>query len=248
MDLQILELNGGCVTGGPLWHLDIPEIDKGYTNAQMDDYHGLRRKNYLWQPGTHLSLRARFSHIASELRGTAGFGFWNAPFGDPSVPWPALPRAVWFFFASDPNNLPLALTGPGQGWFGATTGAGTLQSVSILPFAPAILLLNQFTSFRSRLWPRLRQHFNISHKPIRISMEDWHKYELSWKSNGCEFRIDDELLYKTTSSPKGPLGFVCWIDNQYLIVTLRGKIRWGTLKLAQPQWMEIDNLAVNPIL
>jgi hypothetical protein len=248
MNLQILEVNGGCVSSGPLWHLDIPKIEKGYTNAQMDDYHGLRRKRYLWKPGSHLSLRARFSHSASELRGTAGFGFWNAPFGDPSVPWPTLPRAVWFFFASDPNNLPLASTGSGQGWFASTIGVDALQTATVLPLAPAILLLNQFKSFRNRLWPRLRQHFNISYQPIRISMEGWHKYDLSWKSNSCEFRIDDKLLHKTTYSPKGPLGFVCWIDNQYLIVTLRGKFRWGTLKLAQPQWMEIDNLAVGPIL
>ena len=105
MTLQVLEVNGGRVSGGPPWHLDIPETKKGYTNAQLDDYHGLRRKHYPWNPGTHLSLRARFSNNGSELRGTAGFGFWNAPFADPSVPWPTFPRAVWFFFASAPKYL-----------------------------------------------------------------------------------------------------------------------------------------------
>ena len=246
MTLQIIEVNGGRVGSGPPQHLEIPASKKGYTNAQLDDYHGLPRKEYIWNRGTHLSVRARFSHNAGELQGSAGFGFWNAPFGDPSVPWPAFPRSVWFFFASAPNNLPLAVTGPGRGWFTSTIDARASRAGPILPLAPALLILNQVTAFRSRLWPWLRRRFSISFQPIATNMEEWHRYDLSWESNGCEFRVNEELVHRTIYSPIGPLGFVCWIDNQYMVATPRGKVRWGTIKLRHPQWMEIENLALLP--
>ncbi len=246
MTLQIMEINGGRVSSGPPQHLEIPASKPGYINAQLDDYHGLRRNEYSWNPGAHLSIRARFSHSSAELQGTAGFGFWNAPFGDPSVPWPAFPRSVWFFFASAPNNLPLPLAGPGRGWFTSTIDARASRSGPVLPLAPAILILHQFKAFRSRLWPWLRNRFSISFRPIKANLEEWHTYDLSWKPNKCEFRVDEELVHRTSHSPIGPLGFVCWIDNQYIVATPRGRVGWGAIKLRQDQWMEIDNLELYP--
>src|SRR5688572_6280055 len=75
-----------------------------YSNAQVDDYHldGLMR----WQAPVQMSVRARFSHAEAALGGTAGFGFWNDPFGMtkigaglPLIPRFRLPQAVWYFFA-----------------------------------------------------------------------------------------------------------------------------------------------------
>ena len=96
-----LEVGGGRVTEDKgVWSFWLPaRPTRGYVDAQIDDVAGSRR-SYSWRPGTRLRLEARFSHGVDRLRGTGGFGFWNAPFGDPTVPWPALPRAVWFFFAS----------------------------------------------------------------------------------------------------------------------------------------------------
>ena len=101
------------------------------------------RGQYPWSPGTRLRLRARFSHPPDQLIGTAGFGFWNAPFGDPTVRRPALPQACWFFFASAPTDLPLAPAGPGRGWFAATMDATGGSALALIPLAPALLLLNQ---------------------------------------------------------------------------------------------------------
>ena len=121
-DFRVLEMNGGEVRGQRpfLTHpflLHLPICQSGYTDAQIDDCVG-RRKGYPWRPGTRLALRARFSHEADALVGTAGFGFWNAPFGDPTVPWPTLPQAAWFFFGSPPNDLPpLSVQRPiARGW------------------------------------------------------------------------------------------------------------------------------------
>ena len=107
-----LEINGGRVVGDAGCELSLNRSDTGYADAQLDDYGGLKRRDYPWRQATRMDLRAKFSHPEDELVGTAGFGFWNAPFGDPSARWPALPQASWFFFASQPSDLPFPETGP----------------------------------------------------------------------------------------------------------------------------------------
>jgi hypothetical protein len=248
MNLKHIEINGGRVTGDLPWRLEIPANQSGYTDAQIDDYHSLKRRNYIWQPGTQLSLRARFSADANMLRGTAGFGFWNAPFGDPTIPLPAFPRAVWFFFASEPSDLPLAKYGPGRGWFAATICVASKKGISLLPVGPIILVLNQFQSVRNQLWPKIRHYLGISFEPIHSSLNQWHQYDLQWRRDSCEFRVDDQLIGQTDFSPQGPLGFVCWIDNQFMVARPTGRVRMGNLALAEPQWMEIDALKIESLL
>src|SRR5437879_6259384 len=62
------------------WRLTMPAGPAGrYRLAQLDDYAGLRRAGFPWQPPLRLALRARVS--AAGLPGTWGFGLWNDPFG-----------------------------------------------------------------------------------------------------------------------------------------------------------------------
>ncbi len=250
---RLLELHGGVVTGGPTYTCWLPPVADGYADAQLDDYglgmkeqagHG--RSPFRWSPGIHLSLRARFSHDSDQLVGTAGFGFWNAPFGDPSVRRPALPQATWFFFASPPSDLPLAEEGPGRGWFAATLDAGWGTAVSLMPISPIILLLNRLPALRKRLWPSVRRRLGISFAPITAVMTAWHSYELLWLPTGCRFVIDGETILRTAHSPRGPLGFVCWLDNQYMVATCDGRFRWGVLPTVQTQWLEICDLRLRP--
>lgn len=248
---RVLEMNGGAVRGerpysyNPVTlHLS-PRAD-GYTDAQIDDCIGPRR-SYPWRPGTRLSLRARFSHEADQLVGTAGFGFWNAPFGDPTVPWPTLPQATWFFFGSPPNDLPLAPDGAGRGWFAATLDATTGRAIALAPLAPVVLLLNQVPALRRKIWPWVRQRLQISFQPIEESLAVWHEYQLIWRKSGCEFWLDGRLIHQTPFSPHGPLGFVCWIDNQFMVATSNGRFRWGTLPVTSPQILEVDGLQVETI-
>lgn len=245
-------MNGGQVLGErpsppqPV-KLHLPICQTGYADAQIDDCLG-RRKVYPWRPGTQLALRARFSHEARQLVGTAGFGFWNAPFGDPSKPVPTLPQATWFFFGSPPNDLPLAENGPGQGWFAATLDATTWRAIGLVPLAPFVLLLNQYAGLRRRIWPWVQQQLQISFQPIQDSMAGWHDYQLIWRESGCEFLIDGRLIHQTSFSPRGPLGFVCWIDNQYMVVTSNGRFRWGTVPVTTPQFLEVDNLQIKELM
>ncbi len=246
MRIRRLELNGGHVKDDPHWQLILPPVANDYADAQIDDYGLVRdgRKVYPWHPGTVMRLRARFSHSEEQLQGTTGFGFWNAPFGDPTVRWPALPQAAWFFFASEPTDLPLTQSGPGRGWFASTLDASRRRALALIPLAPAVLLLNQFPRIRRSLWPKIQANLGVSFAPIKDAMNAWHEYELSWMSDGVTFAVDGVTVLETPFRPTGPLGFVCWIDNQYLVATANGRFRWGTLATTKTQWLEVDDLNI----
>ena len=241
---RILELNGGRVEQGQTFTFRLPPATS-YTDAQIDDYGG-RGGIFHWRPGSTLSLRARFSHDAASLRGTAGFGFWNAPYGDPSRRRPALPQAAWFFFGSTPSDLPFGPGKPGCGWFAATIDAGAPAALALLPLAPAVLLLNQFAAVQQRVWPAVRRQLGISAASLSADITAWHDYQLEWQADRTIFLVDGAIILETPQSPRGPLGFVCWLDNQYLILTPRGRFRAGTLVIAAEQWMEIGELRLEP--
>jgi len=81
-------------TGSTLCFVNTDASSRQYTDAQLDDYQGLPRRRFLWRPPLRMTVRARFSHPTGELRGTAGFGFWNDPFLMTGARMPALPRAI----------------------------------------------------------------------------------------------------------------------------------------------------------
>ena len=245
---RALEIGGGQVSGDEVLRFALPPGAGGYADAQIDDYgRPGRGSRFLWHPNVALNLRARFSHAADALRGTAGFGFWNAPYGDPSTRRLALPRAVWFFFASPPNDLPFAPQPDGHGWFAATLGATTPKALALAPLAPAVLLLNQFGAARRRVWPAVRRGLGISAATLEADLRDWHDYRLEWRPAGCRFLVDGVPVLAPPHSPRGPLGFVCWLDNQYLVLTPRGRFRAGTLAIETEQWMDVDGLVIEPI-
>ncbi len=248
-EVRILESGGGRVSGGDMLRFTLPPSGLTYADAQLDDHGGARPPGvarFAHRPGLALSLRARFSHTAAELHGTAGFGFWNAPYGDPTQRRPALPAAVWFFFASATNDLPFAPP-PGHGWFAATLDATAPRALAMAPLAPAVLLLNQFAPLRRRLWPAVRRRLGIHAAPLAVDLRQWHDYRLEWQSDGCRFWVDGAAVLITPTAPRGALGFVCWLDNQYLVLTPRGRFRAGVLAVAQEQWLEVADLAICPL-
>lgn len=223
--------------------LQTPAYSSAYTNAQIDDYQCLRRRRYPHLAPITLSLEARFSHGTDTLMGTAGFGFWNAPYGDPTMPWPTLPSATWFFFASQPNHLPF-LRGQ-TGWFASTIDARWGRAAALAPLVVPVTLGNQFRPIFNKLWPRIERWLGISAESIPHSLTDWHSYRLVWHTDGCLFYVDDQLIHRTAVSPRRPLGFVCWIDNQYLIATPQGRFRAGLVDVPQAQSLSIRNLIIH---
>lgn len=246
---RALAIGGGQVTGDEPIRFTLPPRVSGYADAQIDDYGGPRadEPRFLWRPGLALSLRARFSHPVDTLRGTAGFGFWNAPYGDPTTRRLALPRAAWFFFASPPNDLPFAPEPDGRGWFAATLDAATPRAVALAPLAPAVLALNQSAALRRRVWPAVRRRLGITTTPLAVDLREWHEYRLEWQASRCRFLVDGEAALETATAPRGPLGFVCWLDNQFLVLTPRGRFRAGALPVEEEQWLEIAGLTIEPL-
>lgn len=222
-----------------------------YTNAQIDDYQGLPRRRFAWQPPLKLTVRARFSHTAEEMRGTAGFGFWNDPLLMTQKRLPALPSALWFFYASAPSDMRLDIDAPGPGWKAATIDASRTAALAWVPLAPLLIpLMNRTTLYRS-IWPRIQRDLRIREAFMSVDMSRWHTYVLHWGSEHSRFSILGESAETSkpiliAPSPKGPLGFVMWQDNQYLVVTPWGRIKWGLLKVPSNQWMEVDYFEITP--
>lgn len=215
-----------------------------YSDAQVDDTTGRRRRGYLWRPPLRLALWARFSGPADDLRGTAGFGFWNVPFGPGLRMAPTLPRALWFFFGSRPHDVPLAYGVPGHGWKAACLDAGRPSALAWAPWAPLALLLMRSRAVYRWLWPRIQQSLGVSEALIGGDLTRWRRYALEWGANAAVFSVDDQPVLEATAAPRGPLGFVAWMDNQYAIATPRGRFGWGLLDVTGPQWLEIRDLEV----
>jgi hypothetical protein len=215
-----------------------------YSDAQVDDTTGRRRRHYLWRPPLRLSLQARFSHPASELVGTGGFGFWNVPFGPGLGMLPALPRTLWFFFGSPPHDVPLAYGVPGHGWKAASLDAGRLAALAWAPWAPLALLAMRSSTVYGWLWPHIQRSLGIREAAIPGDLTQWRQYALEWRADGADFWVDDRLVLQVPTVPRGPLGFVAWLDNQYAIATPRGRFGWGLLEVAVPQWLELGGLQI----
>ena len=75
-------------------------------------------------------------------------------------------------------------------------------------------------------------------------MTEWQAYRLSWQSESFSFYVNNELLLTTPFAPQGPLGFVCWLDNQFLVATSTGRFRWGTLPSSVEQCLAIRGLGL----
>lgn len=215
-----------------------------YSDAQIDDYQGLPRRRFLWHPPLRLSLRARFSHAAGELRGTAGFGFWNDPFLMTGARMPTLPRAIWFFYGSPPSNMKLDFGTPGHGWKAATIDALRPAAVLLAPLAPVLVLLMNIRPVYRALWPLIQQALGVREAMVEADMREWHNYEIEWGIEYARFCVDGKALLEDAPSPRGPLGLVIWLDNQYMIATPQGRLGWGLLEVPGRQWMEVDALGI----
>lgn len=231
-----------CTTGLRL--INFAGAGRGYTNAQLDDHQGRARRDFCWRPPLRLALSARFSHDAAGLHGTAGFGFWNDPFLMTVWRWPALPQAIWFFFASPPSDMTLALDVPGDGWKAAVIDAGRTAGLRWLPLTPLFLLGMRFPVFARRFWPVLQRDLGIAEARIAGPITAWRRYEIEWGVRESIFRVDGHTVLDAAPSPRGPLGLVIWIDNQWMVVHPSGRLGHGILRLPHDQWLEIEDVEI----
>lgn len=243
-----MQVGGGrCIVTGDGLRLAVAGARQAaYANAQIDDYGPapdrpgwLPRAGFPWRPPLRLTVQARAS---GPLLGTAGFGFWNNPFS-PLGTTLALPAAIWFFFASQPSDMALAAGVPGAGWKAACIDATRPRALAWAPFTLPVLLLNRAPAIYRRLWPRVQRALSIAEAPLAPLDPTWRTCTIEWRSDGARFTVDDAVVLETGCAPRGPLGFVAWVDNQWMVATPWGRFGWGRLDIAA-QWIELGELDI----
>jgi hypothetical protein len=235
-----LSRDGSLTTTDDGWRLGLRAGPGGsYRLSQLDDQRGRPRHAYAWQPPVSLQLRARIS--GSSLPGTWGFGFWNDPYGFSWGPGemiprlPALPRALWFFGASEKSYLSFRDDQPANGFLA--------QVFSNQGFKPALIKAALALPFAPRTSRRILSGVILEEAAhVDINPADWHAYRLQWNTTQSVFAVDGTPILRTTLSPPGPLGLVIWIDNQYAAFDPKGRIRWGSEPSPSDAWMEIEDL------
>ena len=231
-------------TGNTLQLVNTDTAAAHYTDAQIDDYQTLPRRNFLWQPPLQMTVRARFSHPAGTLSGTAGFGFWNDPFMMTGLRWPAFPRVIWFFYSSSPSNMKLDLHTPGPGWKAGTLDANRWPFFLLLPLAPLAVPLMNVDKLYQTFWPIGQRALHVNEALLTVDMTQWHTYRIRWQKKAAHFEVDGKVVLQSQTSPRGPLGFVLWLDNQYMVVTPKGHFKYGLLAAPGEQWLELDRLEI----
>jgi len=246
--MHTLEVGGGRVEQrGPLIRFVIPPTDaRTYADAQWDNYHGLRRANFPNRPPLRLALRARFSHEADQLGGTAGFGFWNNPFTLSGGGFLASPNALWFFAASPPNDQYLCDGVPGRGWKAASLNTGRWPAWLVAPAAVPAVIFSRLPGLGRPIMKLARRMIKAHERLLEVKMTEWHAYELLWDEREAIFRVDGVETQRSPAPPAPPLGFVMWIDNQYAVASEAGDFRFGLVAHSEERWMEIDNFSVEP--
>lgn len=230
------------------WHLEIPAGPAGqYRLAQLDDYSHLSRSAFRWHPPLSMEIRARASD--QTIPGTWGFGFWNDPFslslgmGGGTRRLPCLPNALWFFFASPQNHLSIYDHLPSNGALAATFASASLSSV-LLALGSPLLPLMVFRSTARLLRRIARRWISQDSTSINVDVVQWHLYKLIWGDEVITFELDGQTVMQTRITPRGPLGFLVWVDNQYAALPADGKFSYGTLEHSEPTWIEIMDLNV----
>jgi hypothetical protein len=227
----VQHLDGGCT-------LALPPIARGYADAQIDDTQGLARQRFLWRPPLRLAIRARVEPAASA--GTWGFGFWNDPFavslgqGGAARRWPCAPRALWFFFASPPNEFGFT-SGPRSGWRAMSIESPAVHPLLLAPAGLAVAALAQVPIVRGPVMRFVLRQATASEAVLPGPDTGPHDYGLTWEERTATFDVDGVVALRAPKPPKGPLGFVAWIDNQYAIATPERGLRFGILPTDRAQ-------------
>jgi len=243
-------MGGGRVRAGDgSTRLTIPPRKQGYANAQLDDYRELRRGDLPWRPPLTFSIKARA--FPSSPAGTLGFGLWNDPFsislggGGMARRLPAAPQAAWFFYASAPSDLSLGRQQPGRGWMAMTLRSRRLPAALLAAPASAALLLARIPTLRRLLFRLMGSALSVESAALDVSLDDWHEYRLEWRVDTVEFKVDSRPALRSAIVPRDPLGFVLWIDNQFLCASPESGLRFGLIPTDGEQWLELAEVHIH---
>jgi hypothetical protein len=230
------------------WRLEVNPAT-GYNDAQLDDTRGRARGDFLHRPPVRLTVEARASSASPP--GTLGFGFWNDPF--PS--WageagagrrlPASPQALWFFHAAPPSELPFSPGGPASGWTAAVLRGPPVPGPVIAAIGAAGLAGIAIPRLRRPLLRQYWRWFSGEQSARLTGLDAWRAYEIDWRDDAVQFRVDGLPVLDSSLSPPGPLGLVIWIDNQWATLSATAGLRFGVLPSSSGAWLELRSPRLN---
>jgi hypothetical protein len=215
-----------------------------YTDAEINDTFP-RKSSYVWKPPLRMIVKARMSHPSGTLQGTAGFGFWNAPFSNHGI-WRTLPKSVWFFYSSPKSNMSLVPGNPGWGWKAQVIH--TLRPEAALYALPLTLTMG-YAKMSGNIKPAhhfMKKFVGAEETILLADMTNWHTYTLDWLPEKAIFRVDNKKVFESSLSPSGSLCFVAWIDNWYAIATPKGELKFGRC-VSKSQWLDIDSIKIESL-
>jgi hypothetical protein len=216
-------------------------VEMQLANAEIGDYRSVARSRLPWQPPLRLWVRARFSHLAADLGGTSGFGFWNNPFdmdgGDVLAP----PNVLWFFCASPQSDMIVAPGHPGHGFRAEMINGGSMPGW-LVAMGNWLLRLPGLTNLLYQMAQR-----QVHAGAVRIDgleLAEWHDYVIFWERREAVFSVDDREVLRVPRPPDMPLGFVAWMDNQVAVARPDGEFRFGLEALPGEQWLELERIEI----
>lgn len=228
---------------GSLYLALSPQDDSAYHNAQITDYDPQTR-SFGFRPPLTLRVRALSSLHPANMKGTAGFGFWNHAFS-PDRRGFGLPQTLWFFFSAPPSSIALAQDVPANGWKAATMDARRWQTRALLPLAPAAALMMRSPRLYRALWPLGQRALGVAEAALDAELlQEFHEYRIEWRSDGATFSVDDQPVLRTPTAPQSPLGFIAWMDNQYAIVSPQGALQTGLTSVDKSQALVIQEIEI----
>ncbi|MDQ7023946.1 MAG: family 16 glycosylhydrolase [Anaerolineae bacterium] len=229
-------------------HLTLPPTDEDtYSDAQITDYIPQQRNFTLTAP-LRLTVTAYSTQPANQMVGTAGFGFWNHPFV-PNEKGFRVPQALWFFFGAPPNDMPLAKGVRGNGWKAATFNAHRWQFYALLPTAPIAIPLMHIPPAYDVLWTIGQRAIGVTETLLAPDLlQSAHTYMLEWHPDHVIFAVDgDTVQIARHGISKNPLGFIAWIDNQYAIVSPKGRFGFGISRVPQSQSLILNDIKIEKL-
>jgi hypothetical protein len=231
-------INSGRVDrDGQHYRLTIPTTSADtYVDAQLDDYEHTLPRQFTNHPPQTMTIRARFSH--QQVKGTAGFGFWNHPFSrEGAVIDP--PCNVWFFYSSPESDLRVARGFPGHGFKASMLNSGRMPRVVVTIGSMLFNLLLRVPVISKLIMSAARSAVNTSEIMLNLDMTVWHEYKLNWLPNVATFCVDGKEILRAPHPPQMALGFAAWIDN-YRASAGGSHYQFAYVAVTQEQWMELE--------
>jgi hypothetical protein len=141
--------------------------------------------------------------------------------------------------------MALAYGVPGHGWKAATIDATRPAALRLAPLALPAVLLMRIPRLYARLYPAIQRRLQIGEHLLDSTLiAERHTYTLDWQPDQTRFAVDDVTVLQTPYAPRGPAGFVAWIDNQYAVVTPQGRLRFGVVPVERDQSLVIERIVI----